>query len=564
MPLVEIEGLRHSYRVGGGLVWALDGISLAIDRGEFVAVIGPSGSGKSTFMNLLGCLDTPAAGRYRLDGIEIGSLGSSQRATIRSHKLGFVFQSFNLLPRTTALDNVELPLLYTGMAAAERRRRALALLDQVGLADRAHHTPAELSGGEQQRVAIARALVNDPALLLADEPTGALDTHTSLEIIAAFQRLNRENRLTIVLVTHEADIAAHAGRVITFRDGRIVAEEQHSLGHSGAPAPRRAAPAKPRGASAGPVSETPNPASRSPRPSPPTDLAARHRRMRSRRLGAVAVGFLLVAGFAVSHLPWNGIPDVPDRRIALLGSEPLRQSETYALLPQKPSDRHVPHPGGDRQSEPERAEEGAKPDRFVTGGKEEAGHPGGVPRSEDTIPAPEPPARVSGLNAPAAGDRPLGMLPLANNNFAIEPAVPETERQPSANTAAAAPVMRRTSQTALNSTSAAERAAPPREPRTTMPNEDEELLIQRGDQLLRTGDIASARLFYERAASAGSSRAATALGRTYDPVFLLQVRPLRGVRSDLVKASEWYRRAFDAGDREGTERLNAPVAKRPP
>jgi putative ABC transport system ATP-binding protein len=224
VALIETEGLRHGYRVGGGLVWALDGVSLAIERGEFVAVRGPSGSGKSTFLSVVGCLDTPSAGRYRLDGIEIGGLPRSALAAIRNRKLGFVFQSFSLLPRTTALDNVELPLLYARVPTAARRRRALALLDQVGLAHRARHTPAELSGGEQQRVAIARALVNEPAVLLADEPTGALDTLMSQEIMAIFQRLNRENGLTIVLVTHEADIADHADRVVAFRDGRVIAD----------------------------------------------------------------------------------------------------------------------------------------------------------------------------------------------------------------------------------------------------------------------------------------------------------------------------------------------------
>ena len=228
MPLIETEALRHSYRVGGGLVWALDGVSLTIERGEFVAVVGPSGSGKSTFMNLLGCLDTPSAGCYRLDGVEISRLRRSALAAIRNRTLGFVFQSFSLLPRATARENVELPLLYSRVPGSERRRRALALLDQLGLAHRARHAPAELSGGEQQRVAIARALVNRPMVLLADEPTGALDTQTSHEIMAIFQRLNREDGLTIVLVTHEADIAACAGRVVTFRDGRIIADERHS------------------------------------------------------------------------------------------------------------------------------------------------------------------------------------------------------------------------------------------------------------------------------------------------------------------------------------------------
>jgi putative ABC transport system ATP-binding protein len=221
MALIEVQALQRSYRVGGGLVRALDGVGLTIQRGEFVAITGPSGSGKSTFMNLLGCLDTPTAGRYWLDGVEVGGLSRHSLAAVRSGKLGFVFQSFNLLPRTTALDNVEVPLLYAHVPAAERRRRTKACLSALGLTDRAHHHPSQLSGGQQQRVAIARALVNDPLLLLAD----ALDTQTSREIMAIFQRLNEEDGLTVVLVTHEADIAAYAGRVIRFRDGRVVADE---------------------------------------------------------------------------------------------------------------------------------------------------------------------------------------------------------------------------------------------------------------------------------------------------------------------------------------------------
>jgi putative ABC transport system ATP-binding protein len=229
VPLIETEALRHSYRVGGRLVWALDGVSLAIKQGEFVAVMGPSGSGKSTFMHLLGCLDTPTAGCYCLNRIDIGSLGRDALAAIRNRSIGFVFQSFNLLPRTTALENVEMPQLYRRMRSAERRRRALALLEEVGLSDRAGHTPAELSGGEQQRVAIARALVNEPMVLLADEPTGALDSHTGQEIMAIFKRLNREHGLTIVLVTHEENVAACADRIVTFRDGRVVADLQSCL-----------------------------------------------------------------------------------------------------------------------------------------------------------------------------------------------------------------------------------------------------------------------------------------------------------------------------------------------
>ena len=225
-PLIETEALGHTYHIGGVPIQALEGISLTIERGEFVTVMGPSGSGKSTFLNLLGCLDRPTSGRYRVDGINADELDRDALAAIRRARFGFVFQTFNLLPRTTALDNVELPLLYAHASAHERRHRAEARLVALGLADRLHHYPSQLSGGQQQRVAIARALVNDPVLLLADEPTGALDTQTSHEIMAIFQRLNREDGLTVVLVTHEADIAAHARRVVRFRDGRVVADER--------------------------------------------------------------------------------------------------------------------------------------------------------------------------------------------------------------------------------------------------------------------------------------------------------------------------------------------------
>jgi putative ABC transport system ATP-binding protein len=235
VALIKTEELRHCYRIGGGLLWALDGVSLAIAEGEFVAVMGPSGSGKSTFMHLLGCLAAPTGGRYCLDGVDIGSLGGDALAALRNRSFGFVFQSFNLLPRTTALENVELPLVYRRMGSAERRRRALALLNAVDLSDRGGHSPAELSGGEQQRVAIARALVNEPRVLLADEPTGALDTQTSREIMAIFQRLNREHGLTVVLVTHEADIASYADRIVTFRDGRVVTDGSRQLRASIAP-----------------------------------------------------------------------------------------------------------------------------------------------------------------------------------------------------------------------------------------------------------------------------------------------------------------------------------------
>jgi putative ABC transport system ATP-binding protein len=223
--IIQTEGLVKDYHLGPHTVHALRSVSVEIDRGDFVAVMGPSGSGKSTFMNLLGCLDTPTAGRYVLDGDDVAGLSRDALARIRSRKIGFVFQQFNLLARTSALENVGLPLLYSGVAVRERGERARARLAAVGLADREDHHPSQLSGGQQQRVAIARALVNDPAVVLADEPTGNLDTRTSIEILALLQRLNREG-LTIVLVTHEPDIAAYASRVLVFRDGRLRSDER--------------------------------------------------------------------------------------------------------------------------------------------------------------------------------------------------------------------------------------------------------------------------------------------------------------------------------------------------
>jgi putative ABC transport system ATP-binding protein len=224
MSLVVTEALTKDYRLGPHIVHALRGVSVSVASGEFVAVMGPSGSGKSTFMNLLGCLDTPTQGRYLLDGVDVSTCSRDELAGIRNTRIGFVFQQFNLLPRTSALENVALPLLYTALPARERRARAQRRLSDVGLAERLDHHPSQLSGGQQQRVAIARALVNDPVVLLADEPTGNLDTRTSVEILALLQRLNREG-LTIILVTHEADVAEHASRVLTFRDGRLRGDE---------------------------------------------------------------------------------------------------------------------------------------------------------------------------------------------------------------------------------------------------------------------------------------------------------------------------------------------------
>jgi len=221
-PLIEVVDLEKDYPTGAGVFQALRGVSLAIAEGEFVAIMGASGSGKSTFMNLLGCLDRPTRGVYRLSGQEVSSLSSDQLAALRNREIGFVFQGFNLLPKLSALDNVALPLLYAGMGRDARRHQAQAMLERVGLGERSHHTPLQLSGGQQQRVAIARALASRPRIILADEPTGNLDSETSRQVMEFFSQLNREEGITLVLVTHEADIAAYAQRRIHFQDGRVV------------------------------------------------------------------------------------------------------------------------------------------------------------------------------------------------------------------------------------------------------------------------------------------------------------------------------------------------------
>ncbi|GEB32108.1 MULTISPECIES: ABC transporter ATP-binding protein [Brevibacillus] len=223
--MLQVEGLTKSYKTGDSTLPILKGVSLLVEQGEFVAIMGPSGSGKSTFMNMLGCLDRPDTGSYILDGIEVSSLNDKQLAYVRNQKIGFVFQSFNLLARSTSLHNVELPMMYANVSRSERRNRATEALKRVGLGERMHHKPTQLSGGQKQRVAIARALVNRPAILLADEPTGNLDSRSGVEIMSIFQELHAQG-VTIILVTHEMDIAQHAERIVTFKDGIIIRDER--------------------------------------------------------------------------------------------------------------------------------------------------------------------------------------------------------------------------------------------------------------------------------------------------------------------------------------------------
>lgn len=238
-PLISLQGLKKRYELGDNTVHALRGVTLDIHRGEFVAVTGPSGSGKSTMMHILGCLDRPTEGQYLLAGKDVSNLSRDELADIRNRQIGFVFQGFNLLPRTTAVENVEVPLLYTRplMPAAERRAKALSALESMGLADRAGHHPSQLSGGQQQRVAIARALVNEPSLILADEPTGNLDTNTSVEVMRILQELRERRAITIVLITHEPDIAAYGTRIIAVRDGLVRSDVPNAPRVAAVPAP---------------------------------------------------------------------------------------------------------------------------------------------------------------------------------------------------------------------------------------------------------------------------------------------------------------------------------------
>jgi putative ABC transport system ATP-binding protein len=230
MSIISLQGLKKTYKLGDNIVQALAGVTLDIEQGEFVAITGPSGSGKSTMMHILGCLDRPSEGKYMLNGKDVSSLPRDELADIRNKQIGFVFQGFNLLPRTTAVENVEVPLLYTRpvMPATERRERAMKALAAMGLENRYDHHPNQLSGGQQQRVAIARALVNEPTLILADEPTGNLDTKTSIEVMRILQELREEKGITIVLITHEPDIAAYGTRIIAVRDGKILSDEPNT------------------------------------------------------------------------------------------------------------------------------------------------------------------------------------------------------------------------------------------------------------------------------------------------------------------------------------------------
>jgi putative ABC transport system ATP-binding protein len=228
MNLIEAKNISKIYPLGDIELRALDGVSLTIEDREFLAIMGPSGSGKSTFMNIVGCLDIPTSGQYLLEDVDVGKLGRDELAGIRNRKIGFVFQGFNLLSRTSALENVELPMLYDGVPAKERKEKARVALKTVGLEGRERHHPNQLSGGQQQRVAIARAVVHEAPIILADEPTGNLDTHTSNEIMELFQRLNEESRITVILVTHESDIAAYSRRIIRFRDGHLVSDKPTS------------------------------------------------------------------------------------------------------------------------------------------------------------------------------------------------------------------------------------------------------------------------------------------------------------------------------------------------
>ena len=227
-PVIDVQAVHRVYATDRVEVRALDGISLRIERGEFVAIMGSSGSGKSTLMNILGCLDTPTAGRYRIDGVDVRDIADDDLADLRNRKIGFVFQSFNLVPRTSALANVELPLSYAGVPRAERRRRAVAALQSVGMADRVDHQPSELSGGQQQRAAVARAIVTNPSLILADEPTGNLDSRSTADVLDVFVRLNAEGR-TIVLITHEPDVAELAQRVVRLADGRVIEDRPNTV-----------------------------------------------------------------------------------------------------------------------------------------------------------------------------------------------------------------------------------------------------------------------------------------------------------------------------------------------